>query len=213
MRRTFLLLRGCFFAFRFVSDFHARQPIVTIQEFFSTGHLKRNGPWARNEMPSRNARGNRRRGCGELHIQTVNSRHGGERHFRAAIKASRPGTWTTAFGGSPCRPPEPPNAAHDTRRRRHPACNPPRRTNANSPTRIESPDQSGNGWFRSRVTSVCLCKHAELHSPGINPPGFDQARATPRRRSVKKPAPKSGLFVFVLSRRSLRRSRYLPTGR
>ena len=180
---------------------------------FSDGSSETKCPSVRNEMPSRNARGNRRRGCGELHIQTVNSRHGGERHFRAAIKAPRPGTWTTAFGGSPCRPPEPPNASHDTRRRRHPACNPPRRTNANSPTRIESPDQSGNGWFRSRVTSVCLCKQAELHSPGINRPGFDQARATPRRRSVKKPAPKSGLFVFVLSRKSLRRSRYLPTGR
>ena len=174
IRRTFLLLRGCFFAFRFVSDFRARQPIATIQEIFPTGHLKRNAPPRRNEMPSRNARGNRRRGCGELHIQTVNSRHGGERHFRAAIKASRPGTWTTAFGGSPCRPPEPPNASHDTRRRRHPACNPPRRTNANSPTKIESPDQSGNGWFRSRVTSVCLCKQAELHSPASYASGEDR---------------------------------------
>ena len=61
--------------------------LLSLRKVFPTGHLKRNGPWARNEMPSRNARGNRRRGCGELHIQTVNSRHGGERHFRAAIKA------------------------------------------------------------------------------------------------------------------------------
>ena len=51
MRRTSRLLRGCFFAFRFVSDFRRQQPIATIQEFFPTGHLKRNGPWARNEMP------------------------------------------------------------------------------------------------------------------------------------------------------------------
>ena len=44
---------------------------------------------------------------------------------RIGIKIESSGyTWTTAFGGSPCRPPEPPNASHDTRRRRHPACNP-----------------------------------------------------------------------------------------
>ncbi len=33
-----------------------------LSKFLPTGHLKRNGPWARNEMPARNARGNRRRG-------------------------------------------------------------------------------------------------------------------------------------------------------
>ena len=95
IRRTSQCLRGCFFAFRFVSDFRRRQPIATIQEIFPDGSSETKCPSVRNEMPSRNARGNRRRGCGELHIQTVNSRHGGERHFRAAIKASRPGTWTT----------------------------------------------------------------------------------------------------------------------
>ena len=51
IRRTYTLLRGDFFAFRFVLDFRARQHIATIQEIFPTGHLKRNGPWARNEMP------------------------------------------------------------------------------------------------------------------------------------------------------------------
>ncbi len=62
IRRTFQCLRADFFAFRFVSDFRRRQPLVTIQEFFPTGHLKRNAPPRRNEMPSRNARENRRRG-------------------------------------------------------------------------------------------------------------------------------------------------------
>ena len=150
---------------------------------------------------------------GELHIQTVNSRHGGERHFRAAIKASRPGTWTTAFGGSPCRPPEPPNASHDTRRRRHPACNPPRRTNANSPTRIESPDQSGNGWFRSRVTSVCLCKQAELHSPGTTHPVSIRPGQHPGDEASKSPLRRAGFSCLSCPGRRLRRSRYLPTGR
>ncbi len=36
--------------------------LYPFRKFFPTGHLKRNGPRARNEMPSRNARGNRRRG-------------------------------------------------------------------------------------------------------------------------------------------------------
>ena len=34
MRRTYTLLRGDFFAFRFVSDFRARQHIDSIDQFF-----------------------------------------------------------------------------------------------------------------------------------------------------------------------------------
>ena len=34
IRRTYTLLRGVFFAFRFVSDFHARQHIDSIDQFF-----------------------------------------------------------------------------------------------------------------------------------------------------------------------------------
>ena len=34
IRRTYTLLRGDFFAFRFVSDFHARQHIDSIDQFF-----------------------------------------------------------------------------------------------------------------------------------------------------------------------------------
>ncbi len=55
MCRTFQRLRGYFFAFRFVSDFRRRQPIVTVQEIFSDGssETKCPSPPKRNALPKR----------------------------------------------------------------------------------------------------------------------------------------------------------------
>ena len=51
MRRTYTLLRGDFFAFRFVSDFHARQHIDSIDQFFPDRNLKRNGYFSETKCP------------------------------------------------------------------------------------------------------------------------------------------------------------------
>ena len=55
MRRTLQRLRGCFFAFRFVSDFRRRQPIVTIEQIFSDGSSETKWPPGskRNALPKR----------------------------------------------------------------------------------------------------------------------------------------------------------------
>ncbi len=55
MCRTCLLLRADFFAFRFVSDLRRRQPIATIQEFFSDGSSETKWPLGskRNALPKR----------------------------------------------------------------------------------------------------------------------------------------------------------------
>ncbi len=55
IRRTCLLLRADFFAFRFVSDLRRRQPIATIQEFFSDGSSETKWPLRpkRNALPKR----------------------------------------------------------------------------------------------------------------------------------------------------------------
>ncbi len=55
IRRTCLLLRADFFAFRFVSDFRRRQPIATIQEIFTDGssETKCPSPPKRNALPKR----------------------------------------------------------------------------------------------------------------------------------------------------------------
>ncbi len=55
MCRTCLLLRDGFFAFRFVSDFPRRQPIVTIEQIFSDGssETKWPSPPKRNALPKR----------------------------------------------------------------------------------------------------------------------------------------------------------------
>ena len=73
MCRTCLLLRADFFAFRFVSDFRRRQPIVTIREFFSDGSSetkwplgsKRNAPLKRAGKPPEGSRRNLRDTAGE----------------------------------------------------------------------------------------------------------------------------------------------------
>ncbi len=73
LRRTFLLLRADFFAFRFVSDLRRRQPIATIQEFFSDGSSetkwplgsKRNAPLKRAGKPPERLRRNLRDTGGE----------------------------------------------------------------------------------------------------------------------------------------------------
>ncbi len=62
MCRTCLLLRADFLHFVSFRICAADNRLQPFRKFFPTGHPKRNGPWARNEMPSRNARGNRRRG-------------------------------------------------------------------------------------------------------------------------------------------------------
>ncbi len=55
MHRTCLLLRADFFAFRFVSDFRRRQPIATVQEFFSDRSSETKWPLGskRNALPKR----------------------------------------------------------------------------------------------------------------------------------------------------------------
>ncbi len=92
MCRTCLLLRADFFAFRFVSDFRRRQPIATVQEIFTDGSSETKWPPRRNEMPSRNARENRRRGrAGICAIPPVKKPSGGQA-WPAAKKPSRDGT-------------------------------------------------------------------------------------------------------------------------
>ena len=51
IRRTFQRLRGCFFAFRFVSNFRRRHPVVIIAENFPDGSSETKCPPVRNEMP------------------------------------------------------------------------------------------------------------------------------------------------------------------
>ena len=55
IRRTFLLLRADFFAFRFVSDFRARQHIDFIDQFFPDWNLKRNGYFSETKCPPERA--------------------------------------------------------------------------------------------------------------------------------------------------------------
>ena len=53
-----------------------------------------------------------------------------------------------------------------------------------------------------------------LHPPDIARPGFDRVPGhNPGDGASERPAPGSGLFPFALFPKSLRRSRYLPTGR
>ncbi len=93
LRRTCLLLRADFFAFRFVSDFRRRQPIATIQEFFSDGssETKWPSPPKRNALPKRAGKppeGSRRnlRDTGEKKCQE--SRHGQrQKNLRATGRA------------------------------------------------------------------------------------------------------------------------------
>ena len=89
MCRTCLLLRADFFAFRFVSDLRRRQPIATIQEFFSDGSSETKWPLGskRNALPKR--AGNRRRGrAGICAIPAVKKMSGGPA-WPAAKKPSR----------------------------------------------------------------------------------------------------------------------------
>ena len=58
IRRTSRLLRGCFFAFRFVSDFRRRHPVVIIAENFSDGPSETKCPSVRNEMAPLKRAGN-----------------------------------------------------------------------------------------------------------------------------------------------------------
>ncbi len=68
MCRTFQCLRADFFAFRFVSDFRRRQPVVTIEKIFTDGSSetkwplgsKRNGPLKRAGKPPEGLRRNLR---------------------------------------------------------------------------------------------------------------------------------------------------------
>ncbi len=93
MRRTCLLLRADFFAFRFVSDFRRRQPIATIQEIFTDRSSETK--WLlgskRNALPKRAGKppeGSRRnlRDTGEKKYQEV--RHGQrQKNLRATGRA------------------------------------------------------------------------------------------------------------------------------
>ena len=51
IRRTSQLLRADFFAFRFISDFRARQHIDSIDQFFPDCNLKRNGYFSETKCP------------------------------------------------------------------------------------------------------------------------------------------------------------------
>ncbi len=97
MCRTFQLLCADFFAFRFVSDFRRRQPIVTIQEIFSDGSSetkwllgsKRNALPKRAGKPPEGSRRNLRDTAGEKKCQE--SRHGQrQKTLRATGRAPVP---------------------------------------------------------------------------------------------------------------------------
>ncbi len=93
MRRTCLLLRADFFAFRFVSDLRARQYIESIEQIFTDRSSetkwplrpKRNGPLKRAGKPPERSRRNLRDTGGEKKCQE--SRHG-----QRQKKPSRDGT-------------------------------------------------------------------------------------------------------------------------
>ncbi len=111
MCRTFLLLRADFFAFRFVSDFRRRQPIVTIREFFSDGSSetkwplgsKRNGPLKRAGKPPEGLRRNLRDTGGEKIVRR-SGMASGKKNLRATGRAPVPPAVRRSGG---CRPMSP----------------------------------------------------------------------------------------------------------
>ncbi len=92
MCRTCLLLRADFFAFRFVSDFRRRQPIVIIQEIFSDGpsETKWPSPPKRNALPKR--AGKPPEGSRRNLRETGGEKISGGPAWPAAKKPSRDGT-------------------------------------------------------------------------------------------------------------------------